>query len=123
MDGLSILVFGGGIGGLSAAIALCRCGHDVTFVERDPTWSVYGVGIIQQPNVLRAMDQLGLLDAFLDAACGFDAVEVFAPDGAKVARVPSPKLVTSAWHKGRIGPPADNGRATREMFAQVAQPI
>jgi 2-polyprenyl-6-methoxyphenol hydroxylase-like FAD-dependent oxidoreductase len=34
-----------------------------------------------------------VLDSFLDAACGFDAVEVFAPDGTKVARVPSPKLV------------------------------
>ncbi len=93
MKDLSILIVGGGIGGLSAAIALRRRGHEVMLVERDPAWSVYGVGIIQQSNVLRAMDQLGVLDDFLDAACGFDAVEVFAPDGTKVARVPSPKLV------------------------------
>lgn len=55
--------------------------------------SVYGVGIIQQSNVLRAMDQLGVLDAFIDASCGFDAVEIFIPDGTMVARVPSPCLV------------------------------
>lgn len=93
MKQLEILVVGAGIGGLSAAIALSRAGHAVTLIERDPEWSVYGVGIIQQSNVVRAMDQLGILDSFLDAAFGFDAVEVFAPDGTKVARVPSPRLV------------------------------
>ena len=93
MRDLKILIVGGGIGGLSAAIALRSGGHEVTVVERDPTWSVYGVGIIQQSNVLRAMDQLGVLDSFVGAACGFDAVEIFAPDGTKIARVPSPKLV------------------------------
>ncbi|MFM6854130.1 MAG: FAD-dependent oxidoreductase, partial [Sphingopyxis sp.] len=93
MTGAEILIVGGGIGGLSAAIALLRKGHRVTVIERDPTWSVYGVGIIQQSNVIRAMDQLGVLDAFLDAACGFDAVEIFTPDGTKVARIDSPRLV------------------------------
>jgi 2-polyprenyl-6-methoxyphenol hydroxylase-like FAD-dependent oxidoreductase len=90
---LPILVVGGGIGGLSAAIALRRAGHRVTVIEKDPNWSVYGVGIIQQSNVVRAMDQLGVLDSFLDAACGFDAVEIYIPDGTRVARVPTPSLV------------------------------
>lgn len=93
MTKLNVLIVGGGIGGLSAAIAMRRAGHEVLVIERDPEWSVYGVGIIQQSNVLRAMDQLGVLDQFLDAACGFDAVEVFAPDGAMVARIPTPRLV------------------------------
>lgn len=93
MKNLNILVVGAGIGGLSAAIALGRDGHAVTVIERDPNWSVYGVGIIQQSNVIRAMDQLGVLDSFLGAACGFDAVEIFTPDGTKVARVPTPRLV------------------------------
>tara|TARA_B100001179_G_scaffold216213_1_gene187019 strand:+ start:3419 stop:4534 length:1116 start_codon:yes stop_codon:yes gene_type:complete len=90
---LEILVIGGGIGGLSAAIALGRDGHRVTIVERDPQWSVYGVGIIQQANVVRAMDQLGVLDTFLDAASGFEAVVIFLPDGTMAARIPSPRLV------------------------------
>lgn len=88
-----VLVVGGGIGGLAAAIALCGKGHRVTVIERDPNWSVYGVGITQQSNVVRAMDQLGVLDAFIASAFGYDAVEIYAPDGSKVARVPSPRLV------------------------------
>ena len=94
---LEVLVVGGGIGGLAAAIALCGKGHRVTVIERDPNWSVYGVGITQQSNVVRAMDQLGVLDAFLSSAFGYDAVEIYAPDGTKVARVPSPRLVQVLW--------------------------
>lgn len=92
MQGLNILVIGAGIGGLTSAIALRRQGFDVEVIERDPDWSVYGVGIIQQSNVVRAMAQLGILEDYLDAAFGFDFVEVFAPTGQKVARIPSPKL-------------------------------
>jgi 2-polyprenyl-6-methoxyphenol hydroxylase-like FAD-dependent oxidoreductase len=49
------------MGGLTAAIALRRQGFDVEIIEKDPSWKVYGVGIIQQSNVVRAMDALGLL--------------------------------------------------------------
>jgi 2-polyprenyl-6-methoxyphenol hydroxylase-like FAD-dependent oxidoreductase len=89
---LEILIIGGGIGGLTSAIGLRKHGHSVTVIEKDPSWSVYGVGIIQQANAVRAMADLGLLDDYLSAGVGFDAVEVFAPDGTKVARVPSPRL-------------------------------
>lgn len=93
MKSAKILVIGGGIGGLTAAIALRRKGFDVEIIEKDPAWKVYGVGIIQPSNVVRAMDELGLLDHYLSAAFGFDFVEVYLPDGRLVARIPSPKLI------------------------------
>ncbi|WP_454797981.1 FAD-dependent monooxygenase [Novosphingobium lindaniclasticum] len=48
-----------------------------------------------------------MLDTFLDAARGFDAVEIFLPDGAKVARVPTPALVE--------GKPANVGIGRRAL--------
>ncbi|MFZ0091819.1 MAG: FAD-dependent monooxygenase [Solirubrobacteraceae bacterium] len=55
-----VLVVGGGIGGLSATIALRRAGFDVDVVEKNPAWDVYGVGILQPGNALRALNELGL---------------------------------------------------------------
>jgi 2-polyprenyl-6-methoxyphenol hydroxylase-like FAD-dependent oxidoreductase len=89
----NILIIGGGIGGLTSAIALRRDGHDVTVIEKDPNWAVYGVGIIQQGNVIRAVKELGIIDLYLDAGFGFDFVEVFSPSGQKLARIPAPRLV------------------------------
>jgi 2-polyprenyl-6-methoxyphenol hydroxylase-like FAD-dependent oxidoreductase len=89
---MKILIVGGGIGGLTAAIALCRAGFDVEIIEKDPDWTVYGVGIIQQANVVRAVAQLGILDEYLEASVGFDFVEVYQPSGDLIARIPTAKL-------------------------------
>jgi len=101
LKNLDILVIGGGIGGLTAAIALGREGHRVTIAEKDPTWAVYGVGIIQQGNVIRAAAQLGILDDYVEAGFGFNEVEVYLPSGQKVATVPMPRLV--AGHPASLG--------------------
>ncbi|MHA6719982.1 FAD-dependent oxidoreductase [Sphingomonas sp. RS6] len=106
MQSLKTLVIGGGIGGLTAAIALRQKGFPVEVIERDPSWSVYGVGIIQQANVLRAMATLGLLDDYISAGVGFDAVEIYRPDGVKVARVPAPRLLEGYPANMGIGRPA-----------------
>jgi 2-polyprenyl-6-methoxyphenol hydroxylase-like FAD-dependent oxidoreductase len=98
---LDILVVGGGIGGLTAAIALGRDGHRITIVEKDPAWAVYGVGIIQQGNVIRAAAQLGILDDYVAAGFGFNEVEVYLPSGQKVATVPMPRLVDG--HPASLG--------------------
>ncbi|WP_104474800.1 FAD-dependent oxidoreductase [Microterricola pindariensis] len=73
MSKLNVLVVGGGIGGLSAAIAIRQKGHDVHVVERYASAhaSVYGVGIIQPINALRALDAIGAAQPCLDA--GFAA--------------------------------------------------
>jgi 2-polyprenyl-6-methoxyphenol hydroxylase-like FAD-dependent oxidoreductase len=101
-----ILIIGGGIGGLTAAIALRRRGFAVDLIEKDPDWTVYGVGIIQQANVVRAVSQLGILDDYLDAGCPFDHVEIYLPTGMRVARIPTPRLAEGYPSNVGIGRPA-----------------
>lgn len=119
---MRILVIGGGIGGLTSAIALRQKGFAVDVIERDPNWSVYGVGIIQQSNVIRAMAELGIIDDYLDAGCAFDRVDVYIPTGQKVASVPTPKLIDGYPANIGIGRPALHkvlGDRTRATGADV----
>ncbi|WP_313202408.1 FAD-dependent oxidoreductase [Pseudomonas sp.] len=88
----NVLVVGGGIGGLCAAIALRRKGIAVDLVELKTEWTVYGVGIIQQSNVVREMHRLGLLDAYLDAAYAFEDVAIYTTEGQQLARIPGQRL-------------------------------
>ena len=57
-----VLIVGGGIGGLSAAIAFRQRDVDVDVVEINPKWDVYGVGILQPGNAIRALDALGVAE-------------------------------------------------------------
>lgn len=56
------LVVGGGIGGMTAAIALRRAGVAVDLIDADPEWRVYGAGISVTGLSLRAFGDLGILD-------------------------------------------------------------
>jgi 2-polyprenyl-6-methoxyphenol hydroxylase-like FAD-dependent oxidoreductase len=58
-----VIVVGAGIGGLSAAHALGRTGCDVLVVEREPTPSVVGAGLVLWPNAVRALDEIELGEA------------------------------------------------------------
>lgn len=93
MSEKNVLIVGGGIGGLTSAIALGQRGFKTAVIEKDPDWSVYGVGIIQQSNVIRAVSALGIIDDYIEAGFGYDFVEVYKPDGELAARIPSPRLV------------------------------
>ncbi|MBJ7483767.1 FAD-dependent oxidoreductase [Brevundimonas sp.] len=57
-----VLVVGGGIGGMSAALAMSQRGVSVTLIDNDPNWRVYGAGITITGMSLRAFDELGVLD-------------------------------------------------------------
>jgi salicylate hydroxylase len=60
LDGLTVAVAGGGIGGLAAALALSRRGAAVTVVERAPTLGEVGAGLQLAPNGVAVIEALGL---------------------------------------------------------------
>jgi 2-polyprenyl-6-methoxyphenol hydroxylase-like FAD-dependent oxidoreductase len=59
----SVLIVGGGIGGMSAAIAFRQRGVAVDLVDIDPDWRVYGAGLTITGPTLRAFHRLGVIDA------------------------------------------------------------
>src|SRR5262245_36136409 len=86
---LPILVVGGGIGGLAAAQALARAGFAVRVLEQAPEFKEIGAGIQLGPNILRALDRIGLKDAVLADAHVPSAMEMrCAVTGERVIRIP-----------------------------------
>ena len=58
-----VLIVGGGIGGLAAALALARKGCRVRLIEQAADFKEIGAGIQLGPNVFRMLEELGLTDA------------------------------------------------------------
>ena len=87
-----VLIQGGGIGGLIAAAALAQRGVDVDVVEHRSAASVLGVGLIQPPNALRVMAEIGVLDDCLAAGCQADGLQVVGPDGTVLSQAPAPPV-------------------------------
>ncbi|TNM36541.1 FAD-binding protein [Nocardioides albidus] len=58
-----VAVIGGGIGGLTAAIALARAGRDVRVYEQAPRFARVGADINLTPNAVRGLDGIGIGDA------------------------------------------------------------
>ena len=86
-----VLIVGGGIGGLCTAIGLARAGIASEIVEIKTDWSVYGVGIIQPSNQLRALAELGLVDACVERGSAFLGWEFCDDAGNVQSRVPYPE--------------------------------
>lgn len=82
----TVLVVGGGIGGLAAAIAFALRGAAVTLIEKRPAFEVAGVGLGQPANALRVYQALGVLDGILDAGYAYRHMAVFGPDHGLIYR-------------------------------------
>ena len=77
MSGREILVAGGGIGGLAAALALARKGRRVRVLEKAAEFGEIGYGIQMGPNVARMLERLGVLGS-LEPASVFPQALIFA---------------------------------------------
>lgn len=83
------LVIGGGIGGLTAAVALRQQGIAVDLIEIKPDLGVYGVGIIQPNNTLRALDRIGLAKACVDLGAPYPGWRIYNAAGHFMFEAPN----------------------------------
>ncbi|MBB6253114.1 FAD-dependent monooxygenase [Nitrospirillum iridis] len=67
MSKACVTIVGGGIGGLTAAIALLDQGFPVTLLESAPAFAEVGAGVTLAPNAMRGYIHLGLAEAIAQA--------------------------------------------------------
>lgn len=97
-----IIVVGGGLGGLSAAVVLGRMGRAVQVLEQAPEIAPIGYGIQLGPNIFRVFDKLGVTDAVLAASDQPDALVMpDAESGDMLMRID----LKSTQFKGRYRAP------------------
>lgn len=87
---LPVLIAGGGIGGLAAALALVRRGFDVMVLEQAPEIGEIGAGIQLGPNAFAAFDALGIGERARARAVYTDYMVMHdAVDESLVGRIPT----------------------------------
>ena len=105
--GRRILVAGGGIGGLGAALCLDRAGHDVTVFETVSEPRELGVGINLLPHSVRVLHDLGLEADLAAAAVATSELRFCSDDGVMIWSEPRGLAAGNPWpqysmHRGRL---------------------
>ena len=108
---MKVVVAGGGIGGLSAAIALSKVGFEVEVIERAPALKEVGAGLQLSPNATKALAGLGVLEAVAAVASMPQTLEMrLGRTGEKVFSIPIAKEARDRYgapylhvHRGQIG--------------------
>jgi 2-polyprenyl-6-methoxyphenol hydroxylase-like FAD-dependent oxidoreductase len=86
---LDIIIVGGGIAGLTAALSLHAAGFRPTVYEAVSKPAALGVGINLLPHAVRELTELGLLDELLGLGVAITDLHYIATDGQPV------------WHEAR----------------------
>ncbi len=82
---MNVLIVGGGIGGLTAALCLARRGNKVSVFEQSPVFGEVGAGLQLSPNCTRVLHDLGLEQSILGSA--------FLPEGTQFRQWDNGKVI------------------------------
>ena len=119
---LKVLIVGGGVCGMSCAIAFLRKGHEVHLIDLDREWRSYGAGITIQAPMFRALRALGLADEVAAAGYPCRGTRARRADGTLLSEVLTEALEPGLPGGGGIMRPALHAvlaARTRELGAVV----
>lgn len=85
-----VLIVGGGIGGLAAALALHRAGVAVQVFEQAPALEEVGAGVSLWPNAMRALAGLGVDGPVLSDHEPIQRIVIRRADGSRLTRLDEP---------------------------------
>ena len=97
----NMLIVGGGIGGLAAALACARGGWHVDVLEQSDAFAEFGAGIQISSNVVRVLQSWGLTDALYQVAARPRQLDVRNASSGKLLAV----LPLGATMERRYGAP------------------
>ncbi len=87
-----VAVAGGGIGGLTAAIALRRAGFEVVVFERAAELGEVGAGLLLAANAQKALAKIGLAEAVSSLGTSAAAAEIRSWRGEVLVSIPAAEL-------------------------------
>ena len=104
---MRIIVAGGGIGGLTLALALQRRGLDVTVFEAVAEPRALGVGINLLPHAVKELAELGLMNALAGTGIETASLRYYNKLGQPIWQEPRGRLAGYPWpqfsiHRGEL---------------------
>lgn len=105
---MKVLIIGGGIGGLTTALACQHFQLDYELFETAPVIREVGAGIWVPPNAMQVMSRLGVADTITQTGKLLASISVGGPDGEAWYSLLAPKVIqkfgfgTVAIHRGRL---------------------
>ncbi|MDN4165869.1 FAD-dependent monooxygenase [Cytophagales bacterium LB-30] len=82
----SFVIVGGGIAGLSTALALKKIGIEAMVIESAPKIEAVGAGISLAANAMQALKHLGISESVIQAGRQLNAFSIYNPSGKVISR-------------------------------------
>jgi salicylate hydroxylase len=107
LNKVDVAIVGGGIAGLTTAVALTQAGLDVHVYEQAPAYGEVGGHLTMDPAAVAVLARWGLDGPFNDISCELDGMEVKSlRTGQVLAAFPHPDI-------GALGVEDDDRKGTR----------
>jgi len=101
---MRIAIIGGGIGGLTAALALRQFGFEPRVFEQAPELLEVGAAILMWPNAMRVLDRLGVAEAVCEHGGTLEKGVSLNPEGKRLyeIRLPITDFPAVALHRADL---------------------